>query len=112
RRARYTRALPPPGSAPLRLSASGVRIHLPLRHGEGSVGRRPARAQYRSRWWTDGGVGLEGDGGERCARVLQRLAWLRDLSYAHAAMAAFADGKMEAYVGPPELGAADNLETV
>jgi hypothetical protein len=27
-------------------------------------------------------------------------------------MAVFADGKIEAYVGPPELGAADDLETV
>ena len=27
-------------------------------------------------------------------------------------MAVFADGKIEAYVGPPELGAADDLEAV
>jgi len=27
-------------------------------------------------------------------------------------MASFADGKIEAYVGPMELGAADNLEEV
>ena len=27
-------------------------------------------------------------------------------------MASFAEGKIEAYVGPPELGAADDLEQV
>jgi len=27
-------------------------------------------------------------------------------------MASFADGKIQAYVGPPELGAADDLEQV